>query len=120
MTPTGDQRLFWEAFRKSCPMFAIVLIASMGMIGCGGSELALSRSLGHLSYDALPGKAPRPKKPADKLHAAVGRLHDLLDAQGKRALTGKQADASRELRGEVATQLRAVRGGFAKDHAKLD
>jgi transglutaminase-like putative cysteine protease len=115
------QRLFFEKVRngKRAKAIALTVIGVLTFMGCGGKEGALSRTPDGVDYDSLPKKAPRPTKPADKLHAAASELGDLLEIQAERDLSGDQADKARDARMGVTAGLRAVHRQFAADRAKL-
>jgi transglutaminase-like putative cysteine protease len=117
----GERHLFWEAFTKAYPVkvTALLLIAALTVVSCG-KEAALSRALSDLNYDSLPAKAPRPTKPAEKLHAAVAELKGLLAAQAKGDLSGAQADHARGARTRIASELGALERQFDADRAKLE
>jgi hypothetical protein len=116
----GERRLFWEAFEKAYPVkaTAVLLIAALVVVGCG-REGSLSRALSKLNYDSLPAKAPRPTKPAEKLHAAATELKDLVAVESKRHLSKKQAEQAGADRVQIAAQLRALDRQFSGDRKKL-
>jgi hypothetical protein len=116
----GERRLFWEAFTRSYPVkaTALLLIVALVVVGCG-KEAAISDALGQLNYDSLPEKAPRPTKPAEKLHVAASDLKELLAAQAKGDLTDKQAKHARDARAAITAELDALGRQFDADQIKL-
>jgi transglutaminase superfamily protein len=114
------RRMFWEAFNEAYPVkaTALLLVAALAVVSCG-KEGSLSRALSKLNYDSLPAKAPRPTKPAEKLHVAVTDLNGLLAVQARRGLSNKQAEHARAARAQIATQLHALERQFGADRIKL-
>lgn len=115
-----SRRLFWDAFVRSrwVQGVALTLAAALFVVQCG-REGGAARDLSKLSYDSLPAKAPRPIKPADKLHIAVGELEGLLAIQAKRHLSGKQLDKAHAARRRIVIELHTLEHRFAADRAKL-
>lgn len=112
-------RMFWEAFTKAYPVKATALaLVVVLLVVVTGREGTLSRGL-TLNYDSLPGKAPKPTKPAEKLHVAVRQLKGLLTVQAKRELSKKQAEHARAARAQIATQLHSLARQFEADRVKL-
>lgn len=113
--------MFWERFRTAYPVkaTALTLILAMGFLACGGREAALKHSMDRVNYDTLPAKAPRPVKPAEKLHAAVEELESLLSVQAKQDLSGKQVKQAMAARDRIDAELAALREQFKADRAKL-
>lgn len=114
-------RLFWDAFTKSLWVraVALALVTALVVVQCG-REGGTARSLSDLNYDSLPEDAPRPAKPTDRLHAAVTELKGLLSVQAKEDLSDKEADKARSARGRVVAEVRALKGQFVADRAKLE
>ncbi|MEA2493528.1 MAG: hypothetical protein QOJ29_1439, partial [Thermoleophilaceae bacterium] len=115
-----SRRLIWDTFTRSLWVraVALALVTALVVVQCG-REGGTARSLSNLNYDSLPAKAPRPTKPAERLHADVTELKDLLAIQSKRDLSGDQADKARSARRRIATELGAIHRQFADDRAKL-
>ncbi len=121
MGPKNSEiKLFWEQFHRSplVKSMAVLLVVVLTVVFTG-KEFSLSRAISDLNYDSAPTKAKKPTKPAEKLHAAVVALQDLLAIQAKQSLTEKQAKRAASSRTEIVTQLRALEGQFATDRVKL-
>lgn len=116
-----SRRLFWDAFTRSIWVKAVALtiVTALVVVQCG-REGAIHRSLSDLNYDSLPEKAPRPTKPAEKLHAAVGELKELLAVQAKRDLSDGQATKARSARDRIDAELSALGRQFDADRAKFE
>lgn len=115
-----ETKLFWEDFKRFYPVkaLALLVIVALTTVSCG-KEASLAIAIKDLNYDSLPAKAPRPTKPAEKLHAAVTQLKALLEKQATGSLTEKQAKQARAARAETAQQLSSVARQFASDRKKL-
>jgi transglutaminase-like putative cysteine protease len=119
-----SRRLFWDAFARSrwVKAIALALVASLFVVQCG-REGGQARDLSKLNYDSLPAKAPRsprPTTPAQKLHADVTQLKDLLAVQAKRDLSDDQTKKARSARIRIVADLRALGRQFDADRAKLE
>jgi transglutaminase-like putative cysteine protease len=116
-----SRRLFWDAFTGSIwvKVVALVLVTALVVVQCG-REGGTARRLGALNYDSLPKDEPRPTRPAEQLHAAVGELRTLLAVQGKRDLSGRQADKARSARDRIGKELKALDRQFDADRSKLE
>lgn len=118
----SETKLFWEQFHRSplVKSVAIVLIVVLTWVFTG-KEFFLGRAIGaaDLNYDSAPAKAKKLTKPAEKLHAAVVELQELLAIQAKKNLTEKQVGSATAARGEIAAQLTALDRQFAVDRVKL-
>jgi transglutaminase-like putative cysteine protease len=118
-----SRRLSWDAFAHSpwIKVVALALVTALVVVQCG-REGGTARSLSDINYDSLPADAPRPRKPtkpAEKLHAAVTELKDLLAVQATRDLSDEQAQKAGGVRTQIGTELSALHRQFEADRKKL-